>query len=58
MPNPVKSILISIYKIHIVQKRYGQKQVMKITIMQEYGVHKTQAKCRMTEKTNNGDTIM
>ena len=48
-------ILISIYKIQIVQKSYGQKQVIEITIMQKYCVHRTQAKCKMTEKTNNGD---
>ena len=41
---------IYIYKIQIVQKSYGQKQVIKITIMQEYCVRKTQAKCKMTEK--------
>ena len=49
---------IYIYKIQIVQKSYGQKQVIEITIMQEYCVHRTQAKCKMTEKTNNGDTIV
>ena len=47
-------ILISIYKIQIVQKSYSQKQVMEIIIKQEYCVRRTQAKCKMTEKTNNG----
>ena len=31
---------------------------MKITIMPEYCVYRTQAKCKMTEKTNNGDIIV
>ena len=53
-------ILISIYrkKIQNVQKSYGQKQVVQITIMQEYCVHRTQAKYKMTENTNNGNSIV
>ena len=49
---------IYVYKIQIVQKIYDLKQVMEITIMQEYCVHRTQVKCKMTGKTNNGDTIV
>ena len=36
--------------MQIVQTSYGQKQVVQITIMQEYCVHRTQAKYKMTEK--------
>ena len=53
-------ILISIYrnKIQIVQASYGQKQVVQITILQEYCVLRTHAKYKMTEKTNNGNPIV
>ena len=42
-------------KNQIIQKSYGQKQVVEITVMQEYCVHRTQSKYKMTEKTNNGN---
>ena len=41
----------------MVQKSFGQKQVVEITIIQEYCVYRTQAQYKMTEKTNNGDPI-
>ena len=49
---------IFIDKIQIFQTNYGQKQVVQITLLQEYCVHGIQAKCKMTEKANNGNPIV
>ena len=45
-------------KIQIAQTRYGQKQAVQVTIMQEYCVQRTQVKYKMTERTNNGNHIV
>ena len=42
----------------MVQTRCGQKDVVQITILREYCVRRTQAKQKMTGKTNNENPIV
>ena len=50
---------ISLYKKNqFVKENCVQKHEVQITMRQEYCVHRTQVKYKMTEKTNNANPIV